>query len=221
MRQFLKKIPFIMRARRAANKVRRAYNRRFGPSRLRRMLATSPRRRIVIGSSSKYDSGWIPTEMEFLNLLKPADWDRFFQRNSLDAILAEHVWEHLTEEEGQDAAKRCFEYLKPGGYLRIAVPDGLHPNPTYLEWVRPRGASPMQLANDHKMLYTYATLKRLLESSGFRVDLYEYFDEAGAFHYSDWDVTAGKIWRSKRFDKRNTGGSLTFTSIILDAVKAG
>jgi predicted SAM-dependent methyltransferase len=219
MRQLLKKIPFVKRARRAANKIRRAYHRRFGASRLRRMLAATPRKRVIIGSSDRYDSGWIPAEMEFLNLLKQADWDRFFQPTSLDAILAEHVWEHLTEEEAHEAARRCFEYLRPGGYLRVAVPDGLHPNPTYLEWVKPGGASPMQIANDHKVLYTYTTLKRLFERSGFRVHLYEYFDEGGTFHYNDWDVKAGKIWRSKRFDKRNTGGTLIFTSIILDAVK--
>jgi predicted SAM-dependent methyltransferase len=219
MRQLLKKIPFFGRARRAAKRIRKAYNRRFGPSRLRKLLAASPRKKIVIGAADKYDAGWIPTDMDYLNLLQPADWSRFFQPNSLEAILAEHVWEHLTEEEGREAAKRCFEYLRPGGYLRVAVPDGLHPNPTYLDWVRPGGASPMQTANDHKVLYTYRTLRTLFEDSGFRVDLYEYFDEAGTFHDRDWNEKEGKIWRSKRFDKRNAGGDLTFTSIILDAVK--
>jgi len=182
------------------------------------MLAASPCARIVIGSADRYDSGWIPTEMEFLNLLKPGDWDRYFRPHSVEAMLAEHVWEHLTEEEGLDAAKTCFKYLRPGGYLRVAVPDGLHPNPTYLQWVRPGGASPMQKANDHKVLYTYSTLRHVFESAGFRVALYEYFDEAGTFHCQDWDANAGKIWRSRRFDKRNADGDLTFTSIIMDAV---
>ena len=134
-------------------------------------------------------------------------------------MLAEHVWEHLTPEEGSAAASLCFKYLKPGGYLRVAVPDGYHPNPDYHEWVRVGGASPMQIANGHKVLYTHDALRSLFERSGFRVKLFEYFDAAGTFHHHEWDEKAGKIWRSKRFDKRNVGGELVFTSIVLDAVK--
>jgi predicted SAM-dependent methyltransferase len=51
-------------------------------------------------------------------------------------MLAEHVWEHLTEEEGLAAARACFKYLSPGGFLRVVVPDGLHPDPAYVEWSR-------------------------------------------------------------------------------------
>jgi predicted SAM-dependent methyltransferase len=216
MRRLLRRIHF---AKVAERKIRKAYHRVFGPYRLRKSLADSSSKRIVIGSGTKRAPGWVPTQMEFLNLLKPDEWERFFQPNSIEAMLAEHVWEHLTLEEGITAARTCFKYLKPGGYLRIAVPDGLHPDPTYREWVKVGGASPMQVANDHKVLYTYHTLKERFESSGFRVVLYEYFDEAGTFHYHEWDEKAGKIWRSKRFDPRNGGGELVFTSIVLDAVK--
>jgi len=220
MRQPLKRsLPFARRAARAARKIRKVYHRHFGAHRLRRLLAASPRTRIVIGAGSKHDPDWIPTQMEFLNLLKPADWEKFFQPDSIEAMLAEHVWEHLTEEEGRAAARTCFTYLKPGGYVRVAVPDGLHPSQTYREWVRVGGASPMQVANGHRVLYTYSTLRGLFENSGFRVNLYEYFDEAGTFHDHGWDEKAGKIWRSKRFDPRNRGGELVYTSIVLDAIK--
>ena len=218
--RWLKSIRSLKYARRAAIKVRRAYNRHLGPRRLRKMQATPAPKRIVIGSAFRHDPGWVPTDIEFLNLLKPSDWDRFFAPASLDAMLAEHVWEHLTMEEARAAARTCFTYLRPGGYLRVAVPDGLHPDPIYRDWVKPGGASPGQLANDHKVLYNYRTLRDVFESAGFRVELYEYFDEAGAFQYRDWDERAGTIWRSKRFDKRNTGGKLVFTSIVADAVKA-
>jgi predicted SAM-dependent methyltransferase len=213
MRQLLKKILMIRHFRRAAKNARRAYNRRFGSSNLKARLAAAPSKKIVIGASGWFDSGWIPTEMEVLNLLKPADWDRFFLPNSLDAILAEHVWEHLPPEEALAAARLCFKYLKPGGYLRLAVPDGLHPDPGYLELVKP------QPSNGHKALYTHRSFANLFESSGFRVRLYEYFDEAGTFHYQEWDNKAGMIRRSKRFDPRNKGGKLNYTSIILDAIK--
>jgi predicted SAM-dependent methyltransferase len=217
--RWLKNIRSLKYARRAAIKVRRAYNRHLGPRRLMKMQANPSPKRIVIGSAFRHDSGWVPTDIEFLDLLKPGDWDRFFAPASLDAMLAEHVWEHLTLDQARTAARTCFKYLKPGGYLRIAVPDGFHPDPTYRDWVRPGGASPGQLANDHKVLYTYQTLRDVFEGAGFRVELYEYFDEAGKFQYRDWDEKAGTIWRSKRFDKRNSGGKLVFTSIVLDAIK--
>ncbi|MDQ3828940.1 MAG: hypothetical protein M3361_06465 [Candidatus Tectomicrobia bacterium] len=180
-------------------------------------LARQPQKRIEVGASGRFDRGWLPTNKDFLNLLKPTDWARLFPPASLDAILAEHVWEHLTEQEGLIAASICFKYLKPGGYLRVAVPDGLHPDPEYIEWVRVGGVGTAN--RDHKVLYTYQSLKALFEGVGFRVVLYEYFDETGVFHYEEWDPREGKIQRSKRFDRRNQSGKLNYTSIVLDAKK--
>lgn len=125
-------------------------------------LARQPQKRIEVGASGRFDRGWLPTNKDFLNLLKPTDWARLFPPASLDAILAEHVWEHLTEQEGLIAASICFKYLKPGGYLRVAVPDGLHPDPEYIEWVRVGGVGTAN--RDHKVLYTYQSLKALKAS---------------------------------------------------------
>ena len=175
--------------------------------------------KIVIGASGISQEGWVTSEIRLLNLLKPVDWDRYFSNHPIDAILAEHVWEHLTKEEGIVAAKTCFQYLTDGGYLRVAVPDGLHPDPKYIEWVKPGGVGPG--ANDHKTLYSYKTFKEIFESAGFKVDLLEYFDECGTFHYKEWNTNEGMICRSKRFDERNKNGELNYTSIILDARKIG
>ena len=186
----------------------------------RRRLARLPRGkpyRIVVGADGVYEPGWIPTDIQNLNLLKPEMWARYFDGNSLDRILAEHVWEHLTEAEGAAAARLCRAYLRPGGVLRVAVPDGLHPDPDYVRWVKPgeRGLGP----KGHKSLYTYATLRELFEGAGFTVELLEYFDEAGDFHAANWDPADGLIRRSRRFDPRNADGGLRFTSIVLDARK--
>jgi predicted SAM-dependent methyltransferase len=190
---------------------------RFGARRLRRAFAASHAPRIVVGSSGIFEPGWIPTEIEVLNLLRPADWKKFVSENSLAAILSEHVWEHLTTEEGAVAANTCLTYLRPGGYLRLAVPDGFNPDPDYREWVRPGGSGPG--ANDHKTLYTHESLGRLLSNAGFQVELLEYFDVAGQFHFTDWDPADGMIHRSRRFDERNHDGQLRYTSLIIDAVK--
>ena len=137
--------------------------------------------KIIIGASRRPIPGWIPSEAEFLNLLDSGTWEKFFKPCSINALLAEHVWEHLTEQEGLIAASNCFKYLKQGGYLRLAIPDGLHPSVEYIESVKVGGSG--SGADDHKVVYTYKTIQALLEQAGFKVKLYEYFDESGKFHY--------------------------------------
>lgn len=188
-----------------------------GRRRLRRDLVGCSAPRIVVGSEAVFEPDWIPTEVEYLNLLRPEEWQVFFPKNSVAAILAEHVWEHLTLEQGLVAARTCYTYLRPGAYLRIAVPDGFHPDPVYREWVRPGGSG--LGAHDHKMLYTHETLGELLAAAGFQVRWLEYFDASGQFHATDWNPADGMIHRSRRFDERNQDGQLRYTSLIADAIK--
>jgi predicted SAM-dependent methyltransferase len=157
------------------------------------------------------------TDIDQLDVLEKKQWENYFSRGSIEAILAEHVWEHLTLEQGIRAAKLCFEFIRPGGRLRIAVPDGLHPDPDYIDSVRPKGRG--QGAADHRVLYTWRDLKSVLDAAGFEVKPLEYFDSDGQFHHADWDPVDGMIRRSSRFDERNRDGTLRYTSIIFDAFK--
>ncbi len=56
-------------------------------------------------------------------MLRRDHWVAAFGDRRIDALLCEHVWESLTEAEGRAAARLCYDVLKPGGYLRRAVPD--------------------------------------------------------------------------------------------------
>lgn len=187
-----------------------------GARRLKNLAGASPCR-ITIGSAGIADEGWIPTEVEYLDLRKEDQWRRYFNDGSIDAILAEHVWEHLNPQEGLTAAKTCYRFLRPGAYLRVAVPDGYHPDQLYIDAVKPHGHGAG--SEDHKVLFTYRSLAQLFEESGFQVTVYEYFDEHGQFHGRDWDERKGLIRRSKKWDPRNNGNQLNYTSIIVDAVK--
>ena len=174
--------------------------------------------KVVVGSGGIAQSDWVPTDVDVLNLLEPKDWQFYFEPESVGAIVAEHVWEHLTLEQGSQAANLCWRYLRPGGYLRIAVPDGLHRNTEYIDWVKPGGTGAG--ADDHKVLYTYRTGIEMLESAGFtQVTCLEYFDEQGQFHNEPWNPEDGMIRRSMRFDQRNQTGQLAYTSLIIDAHK--
>lgn len=173
--------------------------------------------RIVVGAGLNYDKGWIPVEISRLNIVRNTDWGKIFTVDSIDAILAEHVWEHLSPDDAYQAARNCFQYLKHGGYIRIAVPDGYHPDSDYIEWVKPGGKG--EGSEDHKVLYDHHSLSELFQKSGFRVNLLEYFDEQGKFHSNDWSAENGRIRRSAKYDIRNRNGHLKYTSLILDAYK--
>jgi len=194
----------------------------FDRLRLKQQIRRTPRPlRVVVGAGHHCPSGWVGTNIHQLNLLLPADWDFYFAERPITALLAEHVWEHLTLDEGLLAAQNCFRYLHPGGYLRVAVPDGLHPDPAYREHVRPGGTGPG--ADDHKIFYTYRSIGELFARAGFTVKPLEYFDEQGNFHHLPWQAADGMIRRSFHFDRRNQPGHPipAYTSLLIDVHKDG
>jgi predicted SAM-dependent methyltransferase len=213
MRRWLKRFPWLYRPVKAVY----VFFKRFHGQRRLRAAARQGAIRLVIGASGFTQPGWTATDIEYLNLLNPSDWEAVFRPGSIDIILAEHVWEHLTPEEGLDAARQCHAYLRPGGYLRVAVPDGCFPDEEYRRHVRPGGTGAG--ADTHRVLYTHRTFSEVFRKAGFRVELLEYYDSNGKFHFVEWDPQGGLIHRSRRFDKRNKQGPLKYTSIILDAHK--
>jgi len=173
--------------------------------------------KVVIGASGISDPGWLATEYGFLNILNENDWLKYFEPDSIDRMMAEHVWEHMTIQDGLIAARNCFKFMNNGGSIRIAVPDGHNPDPKYIDAVKPNGFGPG--AKDHKVLYTQETLCQVFELAGFEVHRLEYFDELGAFLFETWSPIDGFIRRSLKFDPRNTDGTVNYTSLIIDAKK--
>lgn len=190
--------------------IRGFYNRRIAPVCIRKEIARSAGElRVVLGASGKVPDGWIGTDVENLNLLREEDWLRFFQPGTIRNLLAEHVWEHLSWDEGLRGAKLCAKFLRHGGRLRIAVPDGNFPSEEYLRKVRPP-------ADGHQMLYTVEILSDLLSQAGLSPSPLEYWDSHGEFQQRPWDETDGLIMRSAGKDPRNSGGKFGYTSLIMD-----
>ena len=181
--------------------------------------------RIILGAGNQRWPGWIATQREQLDLLRRDDWVARFGDQRVDALLCEHVWEHLTEAEGRAAAALCYEFLKPGGYLRCAVPDANFPDVAYQHMVQVGGPGPADHpAADHQILYDHRRFAEIFAGVGFAGvgfagDLLEYCDEQGRFHFNYWDPADGPIYRSLGFDHRNRDGKLGFASLILDAKK--
>jgi predicted SAM-dependent methyltransferase len=173
--------------------------------------------KVIVGAGATKQAGWISTDYPLIDLTEGETFSALFLPGTINNLLAEHVWEHLTLEEGAKACQNCFLFLKNGGVLRIAVPDGFHTTPEYIDQVKPGGYGAG--AEDHKVLFNYRTLSALLESAGFRTRLLEWFDELGEFHHVEWEERDGLVMRSMRFDERNRTNPTAYTSLIIDAVK--
>lgn len=171
---------------------------------------------IIIGAHDTNYKNWLPTNIDNLNILKKQSFAELFGEKKVNRFLAEHVFEHITYDDALIALKNCYKYLEDGGAVRIAVPDGFHPNPEYINMVKPGGFGAG--AHDHKLLYDYKTLTKVLEASGYSVNLLEYYDENGNFNFNEWDIEDGYVKRSKRYDKR-FNEPLGYSSLIIDGIK--
>lgn len=173
--------------------------------------------RVIIGADATRYPGWIATNYPELDVTDSKRIQDYFPKESVKVFLAEHVFEHLNIKEFTAALKNCRTRLSKGGYIRIAVPDGFHPDEDYINRVRPGGLG--EGSFDHKALYNYKTLVGILEKTGFQVRLIEWFDEQAQFHFVDWNPESGFVKRSSRYDERNIDSPLTYTSLIVDAIK--
>lgn len=171
--------------------------------------------KIVIGSGGvNVGDGWVLTDLPVLDVTKRHHWRIIFQGQSIYRLLAEHVFEHLTEAQFKIFLNNVQPYLANGARIRIAVPDGFHPSAEYIDYVRPGGTGAG--ADDHKVLYTYRTMTTIINDNGYNFELLEYFDENGEFHQQAWNKTDGPIMRSADNDQRNKDGKLAYTSLIVD-----
>jgi len=181
---------------------------------LRAQMEVAQPLNVVLGAGTTDYPGWFGTHLETLDITSPRDWENLFAPDSIDRLLTEHVLEHLSETECEVALAECFHYLKTGGLLRIAVPDGYRRDAAYVE-----EASPPR--DGHQVLFTVDTLVTLLERVGFRAVPLEYFDAQEEFHAQPWNEADGFIKRSVRFDTQEDfkRGDLFYTSLIVDARK--
>src|SRR5665647_2772348 len=121
-----------------------------------------------------HSGDWIVTNLPVLDALSESHWRSLFRPRSVNRVLAEHVVEHWTLAQLSTFLGILGIYLAPRGFLRLAVPDGYHPDLAYIELVRPGGSGAG--ADDHKVLYTHETITAQLAASGFSARPLEFFD---------------------------------------------
>lgn len=126
--------------------------------------------RLHLGSGPARKDGWVNVDLVgddvdlTWNILKPLP----FASGTVDAIFHEHVLEHLSLEDGYRLAQESHRLLRPGGVLRIGVPDCGTPDvgwpdaPTRLLALHEFFAEP-----GHRTMYDAETLGLILRAAGF------------------------------------------------------
>ena len=186
---------------------------------VQRIRARGEMVRLVVGAGATSYEGWLMTDLPVLDALNSANWCFVFPQGSIDRVLMEHVVEHWTEDEFRLFLRVVRPFISEQGFIRIAIPDGFHPDPSYIDYVKPGGSG--SGASDHKVLYNYASLSKLLSEEQWDYNLLEYFDEAGRFHCLPWEISDGFVRRSADYDPRNKEHPLSYTSLIIDAWPGG
>lgn len=172
--------------------------------------------KIIIGSGGTNYEGWIPTDLPHFDILKESDWKYFFNQNEIDNILAEHVLEHLSKSDVDIALHFASQYLKKGGCFRIAVPDGFHPDPAYIDYVSPTGKTGS--LHGHLFLWDHLSLTEAALKAGFKTKLLEYYTKDKSLHFHPYSIDAGLIQRSKNVNYVSKEVQ-NYTSLVADLIK--
>lgn len=160
--------------------------------------------KVIVGAGGTRQEGWISLEHSQLDIRHRDSWLEWFQPDTVDAVVSEHVLEHLYPDEARQAAANIYEMLSPGGHWRIAVPDANNPDPIYQDNARPNGPGEIRrraiyyraAMPDHKVHYDLEALSQLAHRAGFGVQPLEWFDARGCFQRLPWSNEDGAIKRS-------------------------
>lgn len=107
-----------------------------------------------------------------------------FEDNYADLIYCSHAFEYFDRQQAINVLAEWRRILKPGGVLRLAVPDFealLEVYQTYNDLNKILGplfgrmeiSTPAEIIIYHKTVYDFESLKALLESAGF-TDIHRY-----------------------------------------------
>jgi SAM-dependent methyltransferase len=126
-------------------------------------------------------------------------WILPFRDASFDFAFAEHFFEHLFLDDALRLFRECYRTLRPGGVLRVLVPDAdlrtyEAPEPagfgaaegrrrSALEWTHP---------NKHKSRWSIRSLPCILELAGFRPVPLTWCSPEGELHQRNPADVAGE-----------------------------
>ena len=145
-------------------------------------LATQRPLLLHLGSGGEHKDGWLnvdllgdPVEIAW-NLARPIP----FESDSVDGIFHEHLLEHLPLGDGLNFLSECRRVLRPGGIMRVAVPDAGQlvqscavGGKGMIEETRPGRPTPLLAMQEmfywhrHTTMYDFETLSLVCHAAGF------------------------------------------------------
>ncbi len=136
------------------------------------------------GRGYRYEPGWHLLDLQDADInhdITKIPWP--VEDDTYEAIFASHVLEHVSKAEAYSALAECHRILRPGGVIRIAVPDmDLFINAKLGGDAGPIAGYPWQdlnsllgggdaepiLAMRHRYMYNFETLAWMLSVTGFK-----------------------------------------------------
>ena len=100
-----------------------------GIARAKKIIENTKDLKLHVGCGTVYKDGWINIDnnsdnnIEKLNLIWDVTFPLPFSTNSVSFLYNEHLLEHLEVKNAQRVLKDFLRVLKPGGVMRIAMPD--------------------------------------------------------------------------------------------------
>ena len=131
--------------------------------------------KLHLGCGQRFIEGWIHIDaLDSLHIDHVCEIDdlSFISDSTVDLIYASHVLEHFTRSRTWDVLKEWVRTLKPGGTLRLAVPDfavlaSLYIETSNIEIVKgPVCGRQNNKYNIHYNIFDEASLGRLMQDSG-------------------------------------------------------
>ena len=135
--------------------------------------------KLHLGCGRKYIPGFVHVdlqELDHIDYRTSVDDLSFAEDDSVDLIYSSHVLEHFGRHEYRDVLREWYRVLKPGGVLRIAVPDFEAVVCYYTEKEADIelllglvvGGQKEGEFDYHKMIFDEKLLSRVLRETGFR-----------------------------------------------------
>jgi predicted SAM-dependent methyltransferase len=105
-----------------------------------------------------------------------------FEKDSIPYIFSSHFLEHLDKKEGESFIRECYRVLKPGGKIRILVPDidteirnlendlRVYKKTRDVDVVQEYFKKDLRIGNRfsfHRRMYNFEELKKTLGKAGF------------------------------------------------------
>ncbi|MFK7767052.1 MAG: methyltransferase domain-containing protein [Mariniblastus sp.] len=141
----------------------------------RKIRTTDGQRYLNIGCGRRYHSEWVNLDLESNDpevIRHDITSGVPFDESQFDAVYHSHVLEHLRPQQGIELITECFRVLKPGGVLRIVVPDLERIANLYLEKHQQAWSGDQESTIDYNWMKLELLDQMVRDSSGGRMGRY-------------------------------------------------